>query len=115
MIVQALRNLAPKAKWSLGGDTIVWISEDGVEHASNLQWFSSNIAIPTREEIETEVARLEAEYAANEYQRLRVSKYPPLADLADALYHQSKGDNTKMEAYVAACEAVKLKYPKGSE
>jgi hypothetical protein len=32
--------------------------------------------------------------------------------LADALYHQSKGDETKLTAYLAKCEAVKQKYPK---
>jgi hypothetical protein len=44
----------------------------------------------------------------------RQSEYPPLADLADALYHQSKGDETKLTAYLAKCEAVKTKYPKPS-
>lgn len=42
----------------------------------------------------------------------RRSTYPDLAELGDALYWQSKGDNTKMEAYLAACEAVKAQYPK---
>ena len=39
-------------------------------------------------------------------------EYPPMTDLADALYWQSKGDESKMTAYLAAVEAVKLKYPK---
>jgi hypothetical protein len=42
----------------------------------------------------------------------RHPEYPPLTDLADALYHQSKGDETKLTAYLAKCEAVKQKYPK---
>ena len=45
-------------------------------------------------------------------QEKRSLLYPPLADLADALYWNSKGDNTKLDAYYAACEAVKTKYPK---
>jgi len=44
----------------------------------------------------------------------RQREYPLLADLADALYHQSKGDETKLTAYLAKCEAVKTKYPKSS-
>jgi hypothetical protein len=44
----------------------------------------------------------------------RQREYPPLANLADALYHQSKGDETKLTAYLAKCEAVKTKYPKPS-
>ena len=49
---------------------------------------------------------------ANAYKGLRQTEYPPLTDLADALYHQSKGDETKLTAYLAKCEAVKQKYPK---
>jgi hypothetical protein len=46
------------------------------------------------------------------YKYKRKKEYPPLTDLADALYHQSKGDETKLTAYLAKCEAVKQKYPK---
>ena len=62
--------------------------------------------------VNAEVARLEAEFQAKEYARNRKKEYPPLTDLADALYHQSKGDETKLTAYLAKCEAVKQKYPK---
>lgn len=46
------------------------------------------------------------------YDLKRRREYPPLTDLADALYWQSQGDQTKMDAYLAAVEAVKIKYPK---
>ncbi len=49
---------------------------------------------------------------AHAYIAKRQAEYPPLTDLADALYHQSKGDETKLTAYLAKCEAVKTKYPK---
>lgn len=62
--------------------------------------------------IQAEVLRLQQAWAATEYQRQRQPEYPPLQDLADALYWQNKGDNSKMQAYLAACEAVKQKYPK---
>ncbi len=65
-----------------------------------------------KNQIRVEVARLQAEYDSKEYQRLRSFEYPPLADLADAMYWSSQGDNTKLEAYYTACEAVKQKYPK---
>ena len=51
---------------------------------------------------------------AHAYIAKRQPEYPPLTDLADALYHQSKGDETKLTAYLAKCEAVKTKYPKPS-
>ena len=51
---------------------------------------------------------------AHAYIAKRQPEYPALTDLADALYHQSKGDETKLTAYLAKCEAVKTKYPKSS-
>lgn len=43
---------------------------------------------------------------------LRAAAYPPITDLADAIYWQSQGDNSKMEAYNAAVAAIKVQYPK---
>jgi hypothetical protein len=57
-------------------------------------------------------ATVQAYIDAHAYIEKRQAEYPPLADLADALYHQSKGDETKLTAYLAKCEAVKTKYPK---
>jgi len=62
--------------------------------------------------VSTELARLKALAKATQYQRNREREYPPLTELADALYHQQNGDDTKMTAYLAKCEAVKQKYPK---
>ena len=53
-----------------------------------------------------------AERAATQYQRDRQPEYPSLATFADAYYWAQKGDNTKMDEYVASCDAVKAKYPK---
>lgn len=82
------------------------------------EWLSDE-PMPSLAEVKAEIARIEAEepteaeyLAATEYQRLRKPEYPPLTDLADAIFWQQQGDNSKMEAYVAACEAVKAKYPK---
>ena len=44
----------------------------------------------------------------------RRAAYPPLTDLADALYWQGQGDNSKMDAYQAAVAAVKVKFPKAN-
>ena len=48
------------------------------------------------------------------YQETRQPLYPPLEDFADAMYWNSKGDSTKLEAYYAACEKVKTDNPKPS-
>ena len=65
--------------------------------------------------VDAAAAEIAAELAATEYQRQRAPEYPSLADLADAMYWSSKGDDTKLAAYYAACEAVKAKYPKPAE
>jgi hypothetical protein len=39
----------------------------------------------------------------------RAAEYPPAADYLDAVV---KGDQEQIDAYIAACQAVKTKYPK---
>jgi hypothetical protein len=58
---------------------------------------------------------LRAEFQRTQYIRDRVMEYPPLTELADALYWQAQGDESKMTAYLAAVNAVKAKYPKGDQ
>ena len=79
----------------------------------NVQLFVEGVSLPTKDEIEAEVARLESEWEAKEYQRLRKPEYPSMDVLADALYWQQQGDNSKMQEYLAAVQQVKNKYPKG--
>ena len=57
---------------------------------------------------------IDEEYAKVKYKDDRQPLYPPLADLADAMYWNSKGDSTKLEAYYTACEKVKTDSPKPS-
>lgn len=99
--VKALQKIYPNSVWKLYGN-----SYDGLE------WLSEDIPKPTLEEIEAEAQKLQQEWEAKEYQRLRAPKYPNLTVLADALYWSSKGDNSHLEAYYASCEEVKNEYPK---
>ena len=46
---------------------------------------------------------------AHAYIAKRAAEYPPITDYLDAIV---KGDTAQQEAYIAACLAVKLKYPK---
>jgi hypothetical protein len=39
----------------------------------------------------------------------RQAEYPPITDYLDAVV---KGDQAQIDAYIAACQAVKTKYPK---
>ncbi len=64
--------------------------------------------------IDSARATLNAEASAIAYKSVRQPLYPSLGDFADAMYWNSKGDSTKLEAYYAACEKVKADNPKPS-
>ena len=70
----------------------------------------------TLEQSKIDAARttLDAEAAAIAYQSTRQPLYPSLGDFADAMYWNSKGDSSKLEAYYTACEKVKTDNPKPS-
>jgi len=56
--------------------------------------------------VEYDAALVDAEIAKTEYQRQRAAEYPSFADQFDLLYHGG------YDAWKAAIEAVKTKYPK---
>jgi len=91
----ALQSLRPGAQWVLRGDDLEWLDAEQTQ--------------PTDAEITAEVARLQAEYERTEYQRKRAAEYPPITDYIDGVV---KGDQAQIDAYIAACMAVKAKYPK---
>jgi tRNA A37 N6-isopentenylltransferase MiaA len=99
MIDFALINLRPGAQWSLNGDTY-----------SGLEWLDDSQTKPTEAELNAEIARLQAEYDAKQYQRNRAKEYPDFKDYLDGIV---KGDTAQVQAYIDACNAVKAKYPKG--
>ena len=88
----ALQFLRPNAEWVLRGD--------------ELEWLDQNQTQPTEAEITAEVARLQAEYDKNEYQRQRAQAYPSIADQLDTIYHEG------IDAWKATIAAVKQEYPK---
>jgi len=55
------------------------------------------------------IAEIEAQQAATEYKRNRAREYPHFREYLDGIV---KGDQTQIDAYIAACQAVKAKYPK---
>jgi len=64
----------------------------------------------TLEQSKIDAARVELNKL--KYKTDRQTKYPSLADFADAMYWNSKGDDTNLKAYYAACEKVKSDNPK---
>jgi hypothetical protein len=100
LYTQAIKNLRPDVGFSIDGVDIATLK------------FNGNATPPTEEEVLNEYEKLKFEYESNEYARKRESEYPPMTDYLDAIYHQSKGDSSKMDSYLNKCEQVKIKYPK---
>lgn len=94
-LIDAIISLVPNAEVCTRGNEIEWIVEP--------------LTKPSREEIDAELERLQAEYDSKDYQFKRTSEYPPMTDYLDGVV---KGDQAQIDAYIAACLAVKAKYPK---
>jgi hypothetical protein len=94
-IADALLSLRPGAEWVVRGTEIEWLDAQQTQ--------------PTDAEIQAEMARLQADYEAKQYQRDRAAEYPPVTDYLDGIV---KGDTAQVQAYIDACLAVKAKYPK---
>lgn len=100
-IFDACASLRPMAAFSITGDTY-----------AGLEWLDTTQTQPTEAEVLAEVVRLEAEWNATEYQRLRAAEYPPMSDFADAYYWSQHGRMDLMDTYIQKCAEVKAKYPK---
>jgi hypothetical protein len=59
--------------------------------------------------VEIDMAAVNAWVDPNAYKHQRAAEYPPMADYIDGVV---KGDQAQIDAYIAACMAVKAKYPK---
>ena len=59
----------------------------------------------SEEYVNTRAAKLRS----SAYKELRAAAYPPMAEYLDAVV---KGDTAGQQEYIAACLAVKAKYPK---
>ena len=66
-------------------------------------------AITDSEVADTHAVRAQAAADALTYADKRRAEYPPVTDYLDAVV---KGDQAAIAAYIAACQAVKAKYPK---
>jgi hypothetical protein len=95
-LINAVLNLVPGAKVT-------------VQDNSDVMWHEPSTSPVSNEQIQTELVRLQQEYDNKNYQRLRASEYPPMADYLDGVV---KGDQAQIDKYIADCLAVKAKYPK---
>jgi hypothetical protein len=96
-ISDALLTLRPGAAWSMTGDAY-----------TNINWLDPENACPSEEELQDEVARLQAEYDAQYYRTQRAQEYPSIGDQLDALFHAG----VFPPEMAAQIQAVKDQYPK---
>ena len=92
--VNAIISLRPGARWHMREDVLVWEDEEQVE--------------PTEEELNTEIARLQAEYDSQDYARKRKAEYDKLNQF-ELIAEDSINGTTK---HRDAILAIKTKYPK---
>tara|TARA_B100000029_G_scaffold502332_1_gene577415 strand:- start:833 stop:1117 length:285 start_codon:yes stop_codon:yes gene_type:complete len=90
--VDAIRSLAPGASYAVIDGEIIWNSPD--------------ITQPTQSEIDAEIARLQAEYDALQYQRDRKAEYPSIEECVHAILDDD------LDALQAKRADVKSRYPK---
>ena len=67
------------------------------------------VAITDSEADQIRTAVIQARLDARTYAEKRRATYPPVTDYLDAVV---KDDQAAIAAYIAACQAVKAKYPK---
>ena len=60
-------------------------------------------------ELEISTREMEKAWAAESYKFSRAAEYPPMTEYIDAIV---KNDQAQLQAYIDACLAVKIKYPK---
>lgn len=83
---------------------------------NNLFGFEDEDAVPaglieiSMDEVNSiNAVKQQAEFDSLPYVDKRAAEYPPMADYIDGVV---KGDQAQIDAYIAACRAVKAKYPK---
>ena len=96
-IIKAIQKIKPDAQFSLSG-----------ENLDNLIWENGETPI-AKNDIESKMEEVQAEYDAEEWKRNRQAEYPSHDDCIHALLD---GGDTLTDLQ-AARQAVKDKYPKG--
>ena len=96
-IIKSILAINPNAEVTVRADDIKQIT-----------WHGDTTPI-AEADILAKQAELQADYEAKEYQRNRASEYPSIGEQLDMIYHAGQGG----DAFQAAIQAVKDKYPKG--
>ena len=94
----------------------------GIDDSKGAMDKQGNLVSIDQAAYDAEVARLEAEHAATEYQRLRAPEYPAIGDQLDAIlkylnYRRTQGDELvqEMDDIIHDWLAVKARFPKNDQ
>lgn len=98
-VAEALISLRPNARWGLGSNGTY----------EEIQWQDSDITVPSKEEVEAEILKLQSEWNTTQYQRLRMAAYPNIEDQLDQIYHEG------IDKWKETIAAIKAQYPKPEE
>jgi len=98
MISEAIKHLHPSAQFICHGDVY-----------EGIVWLDESVPQPSEQALNDAWADIQLIEANNEYAKNRKAEYPPITDYLDGVV---KGDQAQIDAYIAACQAVKAKYPK---
>ena len=74
------------------------------------KWLPDCTLISDAEADVIRAAAIQATQVAMTYAEKRAAEYPPITDYLDGVV---KGDQAQIDKYLADCQAVKAKYPKG--
>ena len=89
------------------------LSPDGVASLANIDGQENKGVIPSEDEIQAEITRLQTEHDSKEYSRNRRKEYPEIGDQLDMLWHgMDDGTLTKVDSFYNAIKTVKDKYSK---
>jgi len=105
MIIDAILKINSNAKVVVSGKDI---------DTCSIQWLEGTAEI-SKADIEAKMVELQAEYDAKQYQRDRLTEYPPIGDQLDMLWHSiDKNPDLKTQYFdfYEAIKAVKVKYGK---
>ena len=94
-ITEAVQALRPNSSYSVTGNTY-----------EGIKWCDPDNNIPTKEEVQTKVTGLQAEFDAQAYSRKREAEYPSVQECVHAILDDD------LTALQEKRQAVKTKYPK---
>ena len=92
-IMTAIQSLRPSAEFV-------------VRENVDIKWLDTEQTQPTQPEIDAEILRLQAEYDAQEYARLRKAEYPSIEECIHAILDDD------LDALQAKRAEIKARYPK---